>query len=126
MKSFISALLLSFSLFYCQNLIAQLPKIPKYGKDIENDLKMNTCAMDSSAHAVVLFDNGSSIIKYNTQQGGFYVEINRHTRIKILDKDGLEYANISIPIYRSSNLEEQLGSFKAVTYNLKDGKIEKV
>jgi hypothetical protein len=126
MKALITALLLSFSMFFCHDSIAQSPKIPKYGKDIENDLKITSCAMDSSAHAIVLFDNGTSIIKYNSQNGEFYVEINRHTRIKILDKDGLEYADITIPLYRSNTLEEQLGSFKAVTYNLVNGKVEKV
>ena len=43
-------------------------------------------------------------------------------RIKILKKTGLEYATIEIPVYRN----DHLSSFKGYTYNLVNGKIEKI
>ena len=46
-------------------------------------------------------------------------------RIKILKKEGLDEANISVDLYvASNNVDEDLGGVKAQTYNLENGKIE--
>jgi hypothetical protein len=106
--------------------VAQQPKIQKFGKDIIDHLKMTSCEIDSSAHAVILFDEGESNIIFVKDKGRFCVEISRHTRIKILDKDGLDWANFSIPIYKSKTSKERLSNVRGTTYNLNNGKIEKV
>lgn len=108
----------------CIKVNAQEPQIPNFGKDLIQHLNMTSCEVDSSAHAVVLFDNGESSIKYDKDKGYFYVEIYRHTRIKILDKDGLEWADIIIPLYKSKTSKEKLDKIKGATYNLTNGKIE--
>ena len=126
MKKLIS---LSFALAFvliAKTSFSQEPKIPKFGKDLTEHLELTTCNFDSSANAVILFDYGTSLIKYNKDKGYFYVEINRQTRIKILSKDGLDWADGSIPIYRSKSTKEKLAKFSAVTYNMENGKIEKV
>jgi len=94
----------------------------KFGEVTFEDLKMQRYEKDTSAAAVVLVDYGESAILYD-QNNGFYLNFERLTRIKILSKDGLDNANISIPLYHDSGDNEKLTGFKAVTYNLENGKI---
>ncbi|NOS90971.1 MAG: DUF3857 domain-containing protein [Cyclobacteriaceae bacterium] len=85
------------------------------------DLKMTVYANDSSASAVVLADYGVAYINYVGEQ--FVLNFERHTRIKILTKEGLDFANTSISIYRSGSTEEKVQSLKAASYNLENGKL---
>lgn len=128
MKKFKPVFLIAFLSFLVayMNTTAQKPQIPKFGKDLIGQLNMTTCEIDSSANAVILFDDGESNIKFNKDKGNFYVEINRHARIKILDKEGLKWADFSIPLYKSKSSVERLSKFKGVTYNMSNGKIESV
>lgn len=125
MKNSRLLLLTILLLFFSLKVFSQEPRIPKFGKDLMEHLSMTSCSIDSSAHAVIIFDNGESNIKYNKEQGHFYVEIVRHTRIKILDKEGLKWADFSIPLYKSKKSSEKLQIIKGTTYNLRNGKIEK-
>ena len=59
---------------------------------------MKEYSADTSASAVVLTDYGESIIQYD-ESDGFTLQFERLTRIKILTKDGLDWANFSIPLY---------------------------
>jgi hypothetical protein len=89
---------------------AQRSKI-KYGEVSVEELKMKVCDKDSTASAVVLFDYG----ELNLGDFKYY----RHTKIKILKKEGYDYANTSLPIFGG----EDISSLKAATYNLENGKI---
>jgi hypothetical protein len=118
MKNFIlCTALLCFSSY----AFAQKPP-SKFGEVTIEDLKMQRYDKDTSAAAVVLVDYGESVINYD-QNNGFYLNFERLTRIKILTKDGFEHANISIPLYHDSGDDEKLTGFKAVTYNLENGKM---
>ncbi|MCW5910450.1 MAG: DUF3857 domain-containing protein [Cyclobacteriaceae bacterium] len=86
------------------------------------DLKMTSYTKDSSAAAVVLADYGESSLIYS-QSDGFTLKFERILRIKILTKDGLDYANFTIPLYHSGSNDEKLTGLKAVTYNLENGKV---
>lgn len=94
----------------------------KFGDIPMEDMKMVQYNLDSSASAVVLTDFGESALKYN-QQTGFSVHFERILRIKILSKDGLDWATITIPLYHDGGSNEQLSSLKASTFNLENGKI---
>lgn len=87
------------------------------------DLKMTRYEKDSSAAAVVLADYGESTIEYDQNEDRFVLRFERLQRIKILTKDGLRYANFSIPLYHDGSSDEKIGSLKAYTYNLENGKI---
>ena len=95
----------------------------KFGKINPENLKMETYALDSSASAVVLADYGVTSVIYN-QGEGFYLLFNRHTRIKILSKDGYDWANHEVSLYRNRNDEENLQGVKGATYNLEGGKMK--
>ncbi len=101
--------------------VAQKPPV-KFGEISVEELKMTKYDRDSSASAVILADYGESIIQYN-QNEGFQLKFERLKRIKILTKDGLDYANFSIPLYHDGNNSEKVSGLKAVTYNFENGKI---
>lgn len=117
MKSLITFLCLALS---CGILYGQKPPI-KFGDIPMEDLTMKSYDKDSSAAAVVLVDYGQAYIRINPS--GAQLHFDRHTRIKILKKEGLEYANASIPLYGQGTSSESVGGLKAVTYNLENGKV---
>jgi len=101
--------------------LAQKPPI-KFGDISIEELKMTKYDNDSSASAVILADYGETIIQYS-QNEGFQLKFERVKRIKILTKDGLDYANFSIQLYHDGGNGEKVSGLKAVTYNLDNGKI---
>src|SRR5688572_27416478 len=111
-----------FLLFLPLTVLAQKPPI-KFGDVPIENLKMLTYEKDTSASAVILADYGESIIQYD-QNDGFILHFERLRRIKILSKDGLDYANFSIPLYHDGGESEKLAGLKAVTYNLENGKVQ--
>lgn len=85
-------------------------------------MTMTSYDKDSSAAAVILPDYGESAIVYR-QNIGFILDFERITRIKILTKEGLEWGDFTIPLFKSGSTDEKLTGLKAVTYNLEDGKV---
>jgi len=83
---------------------------------------MTVYPKDSSAEAVVLVDYGESIISYN-QGKGFQITFERLRRVKILTKEGLKWADFTIPLYHDSDQEEKVTVLKVMTYNLEGNKI---
>lgn len=106
---------------YCAPLLAQPPGI-KYGKISESELKMTDYEKDPGAEAVVLFDVGDTRFDY-VPNNGFRLIFERHTRIKILKKDGYKFADISVPFYRNTRGKEDVSAIKANTYTLENGKM---
>jgi len=103
-------------------ITAQKPPI-KFGKVSMDEMNMTVYDKDTTAEAVVLADYGVSEILYNTSNG-FELNFKTHVRIKILKKEGLDKANVTVNLYQSSTgSDEKFGALKAVTYNLVDGKI---
>lgn len=89
------------------SLIAIAQKeIPSFGKIEKADLLMKECDFDKAAEAVVLFDV-AEVYCFLTPNAVnlFTTQVERHVRIKILDKKGLGQANIKIPYYSYKNVE---------------------
>ena len=85
------------------------------------DLQMTHYPLDSSAHAVILCDYGETKMVYDDTVDDFIIEFDRHIRMKIIDKGGLDYADFEIPLYKNGNSsqeKEMVTKFKAATYNL--------
>ena len=117
MKSIILSILFIYPIFsFCQK-----PPI-KFGDVSMDELKMTVYPQDSTAEAVVLADFGESKLEYNQTAESFQLIFERTRRVKILKKEGLEWANFSIPLYRNSTDEEKVTGLKAVTYNLENSK----
>jgi hypothetical protein len=117
----ILAIVLCFALGW-MNAFAQKPPL-KYGKISDQEINMTVYDKDTSASAVVIADYEKAEIVYTTNIG-FQLQVSRHKRIKILKTDGIYWAKGTIRLYRSNSGEdEDLGSFKACTYNMENGKL---
>ena len=95
----------------------------KMGKPTMAELTMESYAPDSSAAAVVLYNE----LYFNYEWGleDFRIAYRHKTRIKILKEEGLKYANVEIPYYeREENriVREVVTGLNASSYNLEDGK----
>lgn len=101
---------------------AQKPPV-KFGDVSTDEVKMTRFDKDTSATAVILADYGESVISYN-QQTGFQLEFSRITRIKILKKDGYEWADFEVPVYTNGSDKEKVTNLKGITYNVANGKVE--
>ncbi|MEM6963597.1 MAG: DUF3857 domain-containing protein [Bacteroidota bacterium] len=99
-------------------LCAQKP--PKFGKPTSKEKAITSTLLDPNAAAIILWDYGK--IEF---QGG-NVHLYRHIRIKILDQNGMDEANIALPFY-AKDKTEKISKIKAQTINYDDkGKAEKV
>jgi hypothetical protein len=121
-------LFLGFLAFaFSMQLIAQndqeAPKV-KFEKVSEDELKMVTYPNDTTAEAVILYDNGSSYVKYDSNKG-FILTHERFVRIKILKKEGVSWGNFTIALYSYGGNEEDLTVLKGTSFNLENGKIVK-
>lgn len=108
-------------------LIAQdtqeAPKV-KFEKVPEEELSMKSYAQDTTAEAVILYDNGSSYVKYEVDRG-FRLTYERFVRIKILKQSGVDWGNFRLSLYSSNNNHEDLNGVKGTTINLENGKAVK-
>ena len=109
------------AILVCLGAFAQKPPI-KFGDVPVEDLEMTTYDGDSSAVAVILADFGTSTISYN-QSKGFELKFERTKRIKILKKEGYDWANMTIPLFKRDNIDEKLSGLKAVTLNWENNKV---
>jgi len=92
----------------------------KFGDVEDNDVKMTSHPLDSTADAIVLMDYGVTSFRYADQEG-FYYEFDRILRIKILTKDGLKKGDFKIPYYHDGSTKEKVIQIKGYSYN-KNGK----
>lgn len=109
------------ALMSVQLLLAQDYDLDKVS---EEELEMEVYAKDSLAPAVYLNKIRETYVDYKSTSGFMFVnEVTE--RIKILSKEGLDYATKQILSYKSNGDKERVEDIEAVTYNLVDGKIEK-
>lgn len=117
MKIFLTILCIGVStLTYAQKAPVKFGDIPL------DDMKMVKYPLDTSASAVVLTDFGESELKYSESQG-FQVQFDRILRIKILKKEGLDWATISVPVYHEESSDEKFSGLRASTFNMENGKV---
>jgi hypothetical protein len=91
----------------------------KWGKVSAEEKALKEVPYDKQAHAVVIAETG--ILQY----AGNDFAIQRHSRIKILDKEGIEEANITIPYYKKGRFQ-RISSVKAQTLEIQEnGKVIK-
>lgn len=106
-----------------QNSIAQEKSNIKFGKVNVEDFNLGQLPnVDTASTAVIIADIGSTEFEGN-KKGWFTLVYKRFTRIKIINRNGVDAATISIPLYQTSDDKEKLEDIKAVTYNLDNGKL---
>lgn len=98
-----------------------------FGKPTMEEMEMTVYEPDQDASAVVLYHTGDARFRYD-DNNGFTIDYEFVTRIKILKDDGVDYADVTIPYYDtglSADINEEVRSIKAASYNLENGKIKK-
>ena len=104
----ITALLFPFNNLQSQN------KIP-FGDVRLADLKNEPYKPDPGADAIILSDEGIATLNYDGKV--FYVELVRDVKIRIVNSNGFDYANIELPF---SN-EDDIINYRASTFNIRNG-----
>lgn len=104
------------------HLIAQeTPKV-RYGKPDLEELKMKTYLPDTTAEAVILYDEGQSVVRYDATMGAFLLTFDRFVRIKILKQTGTSWGTFKIPIYSFNSSKEEILGINGITFNLEGEK----
>lgn len=116
-------LCLAFMALLCMNFNASSQDYD-FGDVSMSELKETYYPTDSTASAAMLYRKELVTFFFNTTTG-FQQEREVHVRIKIYDKEGLDWANEKIILYQGGNGDnENVSKIKGYTYNLVDGKIE--
>ncbi|MFA0960958.1 DUF3857 domain-containing protein [Roseivirga sp. BDSF3-8] len=113
-------LLLGLATFFLisTSLIAKNPS--KWGELTSQEITLKEVPFDKDAHAVVLNYYGE--LRY---MPGSQPRLDVHKRIKILDKEGLDAANVAISYYADENIENVVG-LKAQALLIRNGQVENV
>jgi transglutaminase-like putative cysteine protease len=115
MRLFSNHVLITLAAFLlCFRASAQIREIT-FGDIPEEDLAMTEYTDDPSADAVILENYARVSVRTGER---ILVDIDCHIRIKILNTDGLDYANVELPFGN----REKLTAIKAASYNIEDGK----
>lgn len=113
---------LCFLALYYSSSSGQDKSPAKFGNVTLADFSNKIYPLDSNAAAVVIADIGSSDIEGNTK-GWFSLVYKRFRRVHILNKNGYDAANVTIPLFTNGSDEEKIEKLKAITYNIEDGKL---
>jgi hypothetical protein len=119
-RSAMKYLLLLCCLFYSSVSFGQNFDYLKVSQD---DLNLNQTKLDSNANAVVLREFGTAAIRLDDNYGNLYIDFEYHVRIKILNKNGFDHANIVIPLRTYGDKEDMIQELNASTINYTNGQI---
>ena len=93
-----------------------------FGEVSKEELQESSCNIDSTADACFLYKYRKSYLEYQ-RTGNFHLITEVHERIKIYNKDGLNYATKAIKLYAGGSDDEDLNGIKGYTYSLVGNKI---
>ena len=106
--------LLSAAFFFLWLSIVGQDKI-EFGKLSPQEKTFSVYENDTTATAIYLYENGDNY--FEVRDNYIWLIKKYHAKIKILDKKGFDYANISIPYYRSEKRAEKVNKIRAITHN---------
>ncbi len=117
-KLFFVSLLFSIQ----SQLYAQVNSPAKFGHITPQDFDLSKLTTDTTQGAVILADIGYTTFEGNNK-GWFNLVYKHQRRVKIINKNGLDLADVEIALYKEKEDAENLENVKAVTYNLEEGKV---
>jgi len=97
----------------------------KLGEVPMDDLTMTVYPGDTSAIAVVLYEDCAVRYEIDPTRNDFKVVTNHTAQIKILKQAGLDKANISIPFYKGKTniMSERIYGIIGYVYNIENGRV---
>jgi transglutaminase-like putative cysteine protease len=113
MTKFLSVCLLTLLLSLVSSDLFSQYKL-QFGDISPDELSNKPYEPDPGADAIILSDVGIASLNYVNE---FYIELERDIRIRIVNSNGYDYANIEIPVAEN----EELLNLRASTFNLKNG-----
>ncbi|MFI5151959.1 MAG: DUF3858 domain-containing protein [Chitinophagales bacterium] len=120
----ITFILLITTLFLFEEASSQDKLSITWGKLSAEDFNPpNSSSMDTNTGALIMADIGNSTYVGN-KRGWFSPIFKRKTRIKILDKKGLDAATINIFLYVGADDYEKVSDLVGSTFNLENGTIQ--
>jgi hypothetical protein len=93
-------------------------RLPGLGEVDMKDLQMRTCSFEPGAAALKLFDVEET--QFDINSSGTRIKIEHHTRIKIFNEQGYQYASIHIPFLSKRGIGK-IKELNGVVYNLDPG-----
>lgn len=96
----------------------------RFGKISDEELLQKEHPTNPSADASILYREIITEFQYSENKG-WYLVTDYFERIKIYTKEGAEYANKTISVYKGKENEE-LRRLRAFTYNMESGKVNRV
>jgi len=96
-------------------LFSQAKKNYTFGEISKEELALNHYVKDSTANAVVLYEEGSNYFK--VVNGYVRLITKNYFKIKIFNKKAFDIANVNIPLYKGTDSEEKISDLKAITHN---------
>lgn len=108
-----SICLATWSKVYSQDISHKIGEISIW------EVELKSYEKDPDAEALVLFDVGDTY--FFEQDGGYDIRFTRTKRIKILGQSGIDFAEVSIPLWVDGyGKTERIISLEAFTYNYDD------
>ena len=95
----------------------------KFGKVSLDEVTDNVYEQDTSASAAILYKYRDTYFDHD-HPDGFIIVTEVHERIKILNKEGLDYATKKIRLYKSNSTKERITGLKGYTYNAEGSKLK--
>lgn len=75
---------------------------------------MNFYEKDSTANAVVLYEESSTL--FIKKKNKVYIETTIYRKIKLFNKNGFENADVNIPLYNNKKIKETIHDINAITH----------
>ncbi|MDR2955996.1 MAG: DUF3857 domain-containing protein [Prevotella sp.] len=94
------------------------------GKVTEYEMLMTEYEKDKDAEAVTIYDLGEYYFVGDRTQGDFLLYMEKRIKIKILKREGIDYANFEIPYYKEKQNWEKIPLIKGAVYNVENGKLK--
>ncbi len=116
--------LLFLTLFLTIQCFTEVPVEPKFGAITPSEFAMKNYDKDTSANALVLFDYGDAKIIL-TSERQFKIQFKQHLRIKIFKNTDPSIGKFKIKLFKAGLLNQVINEFKATTFNMEDGHLEK-
>ncbi|MBG0860607.1 MAG: DUF3857 domain-containing protein [Bacteroidales bacterium] len=89
-------------------------KIP-FGEITYGDLENKPYKPDPGADAIILSDKGIAALGYDGEE--FFVELVRDVKIRIVNSNGFDYANVELPF----STDDDIITYRASTFNIRNG-----
>ncbi|QCE43402.1 DUF3857 domain-containing protein [Psychroserpens sp. NJDZ02] len=115
-------ILVVIALLFTNFLVSQNQFNTKDLTTTRTDLELNKFKQDTTANALVLYEYGNAKI----DEKSFNLVLNYKKKIKILNRNGFDQADVKIYLYNSGGNKEKITNLIATTTNIEDGKVNRI